>query len=342
MMNKTKTECATELCQYNSATRTRFYNGMLLTDEHLRAEQNYFREALRRLTRHLFGWGVVCGLTVETNNLCIQVKPGVAIDCCGNLIEVCKCITLDLSKECKERFGADCIPQTPQDPFKKYLVLHYVEKETDPEPVLTPADDCALPDDKPNCQASKVREGFCLELWDRCPCAEREPEDNKGLFAALLESSENYQRAQQATTQTQSPLQAQQGVLAQPISPGRNVLELPRCSPCGCCENAVGLAVLTIDCANNTVEREYKCRRDVISPRLLDAIWYRVRNAMTAEIAELDPRLAYNSTANQIALAINHEQSGDRLKILEDRVQELSKGMTRLEKRLKKSAQTNP
>src|ERR1700720_3101294 len=138
MMNKTKTECETNLCQYNSAARTRFYNGMLLTDEHLRAEQNYHRETIKRLTRHLFGWGVVCGLTIEIKNLCVKVQPGVAIDCCGNLIEVCKCITLDLSKECKERFGADCIPQTPQEPFKKYLVLRYDEKETDPEPVLTP------------------------------------------------------------------------------------------------------------------------------------------------------------------------------------------------------------
>src|SRR5262245_39619601 len=111
MINKTKTECETKLC-YDSATRTRFYNGMLLTDEHLRAEQYYFREALRRLTRHLFGWGVVCGLTIEKKGLCIKVNPGIAIDCCGNLIEVCKCITLNLSKECDERYGSDCIPQT--------------------------------------------------------------------------------------------------------------------------------------------------------------------------------------------------------------------------------------
>ncbi len=336
MINKTKTECETKLCNYDSATRIRFYNGMLLTDEHLRAEQYYFHEALRRLTRHLFGWGVVCGLEiVEKRGLCIKVNPGIAIDCCGNLIEVCKCITLNLSKECEERYGKDCIPQTPQEPFTKYLVLRYVENETDPEPVLTPPDDCSLPDGKPSCQASKIREGYCLELWDRCPCGETETVGQQTLSAYIRERSEQYQQYVQQATKQQGQQQQQTGV-AQLKNRSGHVLDLPSCSPCGCCENAVGLADLEIDCANSTVDVTYNCKRNVITPRFLDAVFSKVYNAATKSTAELHPDLAYASTANMVALAVEYERSSDRLKRLEDQVEQLSKNVTRIDRLAKK------
>jgi hypothetical protein len=124
MINKTKTECETKLCQYDSLTRTRFYNGMLLTAEHLRAEQAYHRESLKRLNRNLFGSGIVCGLEVEIQprGLCLTVHPGVALDCCGNLVEVCKCVTVDLSKVCKDEYGSQCLPPPdPQNPNQNVI-----------------------------------------------------------------------------------------------------------------------------------------------------------------------------------------------------------------------------
>lgn len=45
-------------------TRPRYFNGQLLTADDLQAEQNYFREKLRRHNRCLHGWGVVRGLEV--------------------------------------------------------------------------------------------------------------------------------------------------------------------------------------------------------------------------------------------------------------------------------------
>ena len=51
MTTKSNADCKTALCQYDSATRTKFFNGMLLSDEHLRAEQLYHREALKRMNR---------------------------------------------------------------------------------------------------------------------------------------------------------------------------------------------------------------------------------------------------------------------------------------------------
>src|SRR5215475_11750335 len=113
MTTKTMTDCTTEgLCHYDSLTRTRFFHGMLLTDDHLRAEQAYHREAIKRINRHLWGSGIVCGLEVErTSGLCIKVHPGLALDCPGNVVEVCKCITIDLSEVCKKVYPGACVPK---------------------------------------------------------------------------------------------------------------------------------------------------------------------------------------------------------------------------------------
>jgi hypothetical protein len=169
MTTKTKTDCKTRgLCHYDSLTRTKFFHGMLLTDEHLRAEQTYHRESLKRVNRYLFGSGVVCGLEVEEGGgLCIKVHPGAALDCSGNLIEVCKCITIDLADQCKKYYPEGCVADDAPT-IDKYLVLRYAEIPADPEPVLTPADDCTPAEDA-KCEASKYREGFCLELRDECP-----------------------------------------------------------------------------------------------------------------------------------------------------------------------------
>ncbi|MGH9969840.1 MAG: hypothetical protein ACREBG_18885 [Pyrinomonadaceae bacterium] len=319
MINKTKTECETKLCHYDSATRTRFYNGMLLTAEHLRAEQAYHREALKRVNRHLFGSGIVCGLDVkgQDTGLCIKVHPGVALDCCGNLIEVCKCITIDLSKECKDRYGSDCIPnaQKPdQYTFMKYLVLRYDEKPTDPEPVLTPADDCKPAGDKPNCEASKIREGFCVELWDECPCPEPQPEVGKSLLATIVESNERYQQQAAMTPQ-------QVGIHQQPDI----VNELRPCSPCGCCENAVGLAKLTIHCDTNIVDVDLKsCRRYVIDPRFVRSLFSNVSPTyIPKDMEDLHSQLGDRATANMVLAAVEVEESGKQIKELQDAVKQI-------------------
>lgn len=278
MINNTKTECETGPCQYDALPRTRFYNGMLLTAEHLRAEQTYHREMLKRFNRHVFGAGIICGLTVESQDMCIKVQPGIALDCCGNLIEVCKCISFDLSKLCKEKFGQGCI-QDPTDTtsrvITKNLVLSYAEKESDPEPVLTPAADCRSAGEESKCQNSKVQEGYCIELWDadKCPCMETKRGQVKPggdpKSGGNVPTDPNPVEAPKAGTE-----QMRIGAANQPKT-FEDVLEaflddnpLP-CYPCGCCENSVGLGTLTIDCAANTVTVENTCRTYVISPRLV-------------------------------------------------------------------------
>jgi len=335
MITKTKTECETKLCYYESATRTKFFHGMLLTDDHLQREQDYHREARKRFNRHLFGSGIVCGLQVERQEtgLCIKVHPGAALDCCGNLIEVCNCITIDLAKECKERYGADCIPKPP-DPkdfeITKYLVLRYVEEPTDLEPVLTPDSDCKSASDKPECQASKIREGYCIELWDNCPCPETVTEPAKSLLAVLRES--RYMSRQEAAAKQPQPGGRKQQIPPPPADSEKDCIYLPLpCSECGCCEssNAVGLAELKINCADNTVQIvTCTCRRYVISPRMLNWLFSSLQ-AKIYKPTELDDatyaQLGYLPTAHMLATFATHEENSKKIQECETRIGRLER-----------------
>jgi len=261
MTTKTKTDCKTKgLCHYDALTRTKFFHGMLLTDEHLRAEQVYTRESLKRLNRHLWGAGIVCGLEVEhTSGLCIKVHPGLALDCDGNVIDACKCVTIDLGDVCKKKYPDGCTPADAEK-IEKYLVIRFAEVPADPQPVLTPEDDCTPASDRPKCEASKYREGFCLEFRDKCPdcepCEEEEKSGTDGLVPALFKLEDD--------PAGDDEIQEKLDYLAP------SCMTSPPCPDCHCCEDAaVGLAKLTIDCDKNTVEVECECRHFVWSPRLL-------------------------------------------------------------------------
>ena len=291
MNNKNNNECETTACNYPTI-RTRFYNGMLLTDKHLGDEQQYHREKLKSVNRHLFGAGIVCGLKVNAPKvgLCIKIDPGVALDCCGNLIEVCKCITLDLSKLCKEKYGQSCIATAESTPgiITKNLVLTYAETESDPEPVLTPAADCRSAGEKTECQKSKVKEGYCIELWDedKCPCMETK---HGGVKPEGETKSEGDPASKSPTGQ--APMEerraSRQNTWEDELEAFLDDNPLP-CHPCGCCENSVGLASLVIDCAANTVKVESTCRTYVISPRLVRWIIDSIKTKQGAQRFLLD------------------------------------------------------
>lgn len=258
MTTNTKANCsATDLCHYDSATRARFFHGMLLTDEDLRGEQAYHRNALKRVNRYLWGSGIVCGLAVDhVSGLCIQVHPGAALDCDGNLIEVCKCTSIDLSKLCKDLYPGGCIPAN-KDPVTKYLVIKYAEVDAEPVPVQS-GDDCASNGEATKCQPSRYREGYCLELRDECPNAKpcgEDPKGRTGLLASLIDASRSATReGAQDVVKKNHP-----GCFAGP--------PCPDCG-CGCGECAVGVAELVIDCSKSEVTVNCKCREYVCSPRL--------------------------------------------------------------------------
>lgn len=72
-----------------SVTRPHFFSGRLLDVDTLTAEQDYYREKLRRHNRALHGYGVVTGLSVRVDpgGSLVVVDPGYAINAVGE--EIC-------------------------------------------------------------------------------------------------------------------------------------------------------------------------------------------------------------------------------------------------------------
>ena len=252
MTTKSNADCKTALCQYDSATRTKFFNGMLLSDEHLRAEQLYHREALKRLNRYMWGAGIVCGLEVEPIGFCLKVHPGFALDCEGNAIEVCRCLTIDLADLCQDKFPGGCAPAGKGD-IEKCLVIRYKEIDDGSVAVTTSGDECSGGAGKPRSQASRIREGFCLEFTDKCPKGSCRDDDTSliAFFGRINKmSAGTYVAAERDVCMRRTP-------------------ECPKCE-CKDDECAVCLAWIKIDCVDRKVrELTGNCRRYVWTAQLL-------------------------------------------------------------------------
>jgi len=102
--------------------RLNYFNGQFLTEEDLKAEQEYFRKKQKLHNRYLHGCGIVFGLevlVVKDNRILIDF--GLALDCFGNEIVLCEPIEKDL----------------PIDKSNLYVFLHYRECPSEPIPVPT-------------------------------------------------------------------------------------------------------------------------------------------------------------------------------------------------------------
>jgi len=85
-------QCCCPVCAgLECLDRTRFFSGQLLTEADLNNEQSYWLAKSRLHNRFLHGSGVVCGMQVVCGDCdgWVTVKPGYAIDPCGNDIIVC-------------------------------------------------------------------------------------------------------------------------------------------------------------------------------------------------------------------------------------------------------------
>ncbi len=123
----------------------RFGTGQTLTAADLTALTDYVRHKNRLHNRYQHGWGVVCGLEVLCHDCegSVTIRPGYAIDPCGNDIVVAETLRFDVAeaiRDCsrgKRRSGGDCDPwQPPQDPgcgdalSHWCIALRYREVET--------------------------------------------------------------------------------------------------------------------------------------------------------------------------------------------------------------------
>jgi len=98
-------------------TRPRYYSGQLLTADDLVAEQNYFRERLRRHNRCMCGHGIVTGLEVslDGDDSAVIISPGCAITDSGEEIHVSEPLLCVLSTKVKAGFVTisfceQCVP----------------------------------------------------------------------------------------------------------------------------------------------------------------------------------------------------------------------------------------
>jgi hypothetical protein len=75
--------------------------GLILQDSDLTAAVDYTRELNRLLFSQLFGCGVICGLTVSVDTDCdlqVTVDPGLALDGCGDPLQLTKPVTIKLGR----------------------------------------------------------------------------------------------------------------------------------------------------------------------------------------------------------------------------------------------------
>jgi hypothetical protein len=145
--------------------RVRYFPRQLLKAEDMRAEQEYFRERLRRHNRFMHGTGVVCGLDVVRDTsagaLGIKVCPGYALDPWGEEIFVPEATLFDLA-HCA-RSGEGCQPQPVVKPVGKdkapmLVQIRYAECPSRPQRTLPAGCGC----DDSSCEYSRIRDSFEL------------------------------------------------------------------------------------------------------------------------------------------------------------------------------------
>jgi hypothetical protein len=136
--------------------RPRFFNGMFITREDLETELRYFR-VKNKLERKTIGQGVVWGLGVGRDGRSIVVKPGYAIDCCGNDLTVTSNYSVDQQTLLSDPAICNLLNQGQQ---RFNLLLEYVECPEQPRPVH--GDPCV--GSASACEMSRVRETVRLRL----------------------------------------------------------------------------------------------------------------------------------------------------------------------------------
>lgn len=156
--------------------RLRYFPRQLLTADDMRAEQEYFRERLRRHNRYLHGWGVVCGCTVEALDHAkgwkVRVCPGFAVGPQGDEILIDDCVEVDLQTgvqqpPCSVRWPCPPVGEMPgagrDGSITVYVAVRYAECFSRPVRVHPAGCGC----DETGCEYSRVRDSFEIKvLWE--------------------------------------------------------------------------------------------------------------------------------------------------------------------------------
>jgi hypothetical protein len=164
------TPCYQASCSLDCVVLPRYFCGQLLTDADLTAgitwSQNKFRLGRRR-----DGWGVVCGLDVACGpeDGMVTVRPGYAVDCCGNDIVICSDAQLSINKLFQQT-SSPCDPPQRKPPVEigrqvqngeevmVDLAIHYREEQMIPATTLGRAA-CGQAGE---CEYSRIKESYQL------------------------------------------------------------------------------------------------------------------------------------------------------------------------------------
>jgi hypothetical protein len=88
--------------------RPRYSPGLILEDSDLSSAVDYTQQLSRLLFRNLFGCGVICGLTVKVERDCglkVTVAPGLALDGCGDPIQLPEPVVITFDKQKDEQIS---------------------------------------------------------------------------------------------------------------------------------------------------------------------------------------------------------------------------------------------
>jgi hypothetical protein len=124
--------------------RPRYSPGLILEDGDLTAAVDYGRSLSRLLFRNLFGCGVVCGLVVRAEKECglqIRVEPGLALDGCGDPIEVPGTVTIALDRAKVDALESQWKNNDKDPPPEFWVVLCGKEKMCKPRSLVCDADE---------------------------------------------------------------------------------------------------------------------------------------------------------------------------------------------------------
>ena len=105
-------------------SRINFFDGRLITAHDLRTEQDYFRTRMRRVNRHVHGFGIATGLSVklDPSRNDILIEPGFGITPSGEEIEVCQQVVFKLPVVANTK--------------ATLIQLRYVERPVEPLPAV--------------------------------------------------------------------------------------------------------------------------------------------------------------------------------------------------------------
>jgi hypothetical protein len=145
--------------------RPRYTPGLMLQDDDLTQAVTYTRELNQLLFRSLLGCGVICGLVVSRDEQCgkltITIAPGVALDGCGDPVQLCAPQSFVLDPSCKPLPDSMCI-----------VMRGHERACLSRSPACGQAGDCA---------STRINQGYELRIISECPecgcgCTTRVPQ----------------------------------------------------------------------------------------------------------------------------------------------------------------------